>query len=78
MVIFGGGYAVGLLESLAWLADLDVVYWGDIDTHGFAILDRLRRHFPRLRSVLMDRATLRRTGPSGLLRAPQRPSPWTA
>jgi hypothetical protein len=38
--------------------DLDAVYWGDIDTHGFVILDRLRRHFPRLRSVLMDRATL--------------------
>jgi hypothetical protein len=58
IVIFGGGYAVGLLESLAWLVDLDAVYWGDIDTHGFVILDRLRRHFPRLRSVLMDRATL--------------------
>jgi hypothetical protein len=58
IVIFGGGYAVGLLESLTWLADLDIAYWGDIDTHGFAILDRLRRHFPRLRSVLMDRVTL--------------------
>jgi hypothetical protein len=58
IVIFGSGYAVGGLESLAWLADLDVVYWGDIDTHGFVILDRLRQHFPRLRSVLMDRATL--------------------
>ena len=58
IVIFGGGYAAGLLESLAWLADLDVVYWGDIDTHGFAILSRLRRHFPRVRSMLMDRGTL--------------------
>jgi hypothetical protein len=58
IVIFGGGYAVGLLDSLTWLADLDIAYWGDIDTHGFAILDRLRRHFPRLRSVLMDRVTL--------------------
>ena len=34
MVIFGGGYAVPALEPLGWLADLDVVYWGDIDTHG--------------------------------------------
>jgi hypothetical protein len=58
IVIFGGGYAIGLLEPLAWLADLDVVYWGDIDTHGFAILSRLRRRFPRLRSMLMDRGTL--------------------
>lgn len=59
MVIFGGGYAVPVLEPLGWLAELDVVYWGDIDTHGFAILSRLRRrHLPRARSMLMDRATL--------------------
>lgn len=36
----------------------DVVYWGDIDTHGFAILDRLRGHLPHARSMLMDAATL--------------------
>jgi hypothetical protein len=58
IVIFGGGYAVSLLEQLTWLADVDVVYWGDIDTHGFVILSRLRRHFPRLASMLMDRDTL--------------------
>ena len=58
MVIFGGGYAVPVLEPLGWLAGLDVVYWGDIDTHGFAILNRLRHHLPHARSMLMDRATL--------------------
>jgi hypothetical protein len=58
IVILGGGYALPVLESLAWLAALDVIYWGDIDTHGFAILNRLRHHVPRARSVLMDRATL--------------------
>jgi hypothetical protein len=58
MLIFGGGYAVSALQSLAWLADTDLVYWGDIDTHGFAILNRLRRRFPQTRSMLMDRATL--------------------
>jgi hypothetical protein len=58
MVIFGGGYAVRVLESLGWLAGLDLVYWGDLDTHGFAILHRLRECFPRARSMLMDRATL--------------------
>jgi hypothetical protein len=58
MVIFGGGYAVPVLESLGWLAGLDLVYWGDIDTHGFAILNRLRHHLPHARSILMDRATL--------------------
>ena len=58
IVIFGGGYAVQTLESLNWLASLDLVYWGDLDTHGFAILNRLRHHFPGARSMLMDRATL--------------------
>ena len=58
IVIFGGGYAVDVLERLDWLADLDLVYWGDLDTHGFAILNRLRRRFPHARSILMDRETL--------------------
>jgi hypothetical protein len=58
MAILGGGYAVPVLEPLGWLAGLDVVYWGDIDTHGFAILNRLRHHLPHARSMLMDRATL--------------------
>jgi len=58
IVIFGGGYAVQALESLAWLTRSDLIYWGDLDTHGFAILSRLRHSFPHARSMLMDRATL--------------------
>jgi hypothetical protein len=57
-VLLGGGYAVGRLAPLRWLSDRDVHYWGDIDTHGLAILDRLRASFPHVRSLLMDRATL--------------------
>jgi len=36
-------------------------YWGDIDTHGFAILDQLRGKFAQVESFLMflmDRQTL--------------------
>lgn len=58
MLVLGGGYAVSVLESLQWLGALDLVYWGDIDTHGFVILDRMRQRFPRVRSMLMDRTTL--------------------
>jgi hypothetical protein len=58
MVIWGRGYAVDALAPLRWLAELDVVYWGDIDTHGFAILSRLRGMFPAVQSMLMDRETL--------------------
>lgn len=58
LVMFGAGYTVGLAGSLPWLAGREVVYWGDLDTHGFAILNRLRAHCPQARSLLMDRRTL--------------------
>ncbi len=54
-----GGFEVDNVGRLRWLAEADILYWGgDIDTHGFAILDRLRAWLPRARSVLMDRETL--------------------
>lgn len=58
IVLWGKGFDVDRVGSLRWLSDADVTYWGDIDTHGFAILDRLRAWLPQARSVLMDRATL--------------------
>jgi hypothetical protein len=58
MVFWGKGFEVERIGRLRWLAEADVLYWGDIDTHGFAILDRLRARLPRARSVLMDRDTL--------------------
>lgn len=58
MVVFGGGYGIERLAQVDWLRDREVVYWGDIDTHGFAILDRLRAAMPHVRSLLMDEPTL--------------------
>lgn len=58
LVIWGKGFAVGQLRGVPWLAEANIHYWGDIDTHGFAILNRLRSTFPQVQSVLMDRATL--------------------
>jgi hypothetical protein len=58
VAILGSGYGALLLNTLIWLDDRDIVYWGDIDTHGFAILNRMRQRFPHVRSILMDRATL--------------------
>jgi hypothetical protein len=34
------------------------LYWGGIDTHGFAILDRLRASIPGAALLLMDENTL--------------------
>jgi len=58
MVIFGLGYGLDRLSEASWLRDVDVRYWGDIDTHGFGILNRLRRSLPNALSFLMDRETL--------------------
>jgi len=58
MVIFGGGYAIDRLRDIGWLRDRELIYWGDLDTHGFAILDRLRAYMPHTRSIMMDATTL--------------------
>lgn len=58
MVVLGLGHAVSLISAARWLGEREVYYWSDLDTHGFAMLDRLRASLPRARSLLMDRATL--------------------
>ena len=57
MVVFGAGYGFESLGQAQWLSGCRVLYWGDIDTHGFAILDELRSHFAHVESFLMDRST---------------------
>ena len=58
MVIFGAGYGFENFGAVEWLGDRKIHYWGDIDTHGFAILNQLRGFFPHAASLLMDRPTL--------------------
>lgn len=58
IAIFGSGYGWEALSRAHWLRQCTLHYWGDIDTHGFAILDQLRMHFSQVQSLLMDRATL--------------------
>ncbi len=58
VTIFGEGFRVSRAGRLPWLAKVPVHYWGDLDTHGFAILDQLRAWLPQTRSFLMDEQTL--------------------
>jgi hypothetical protein len=60
VVFMARGYAVDAFADIAWIRDVPVYYWGDIDTHGLAILDRLRGYLPQVRSIMMDEETLRR------------------
>ena len=58
ILLFGQGYALDVLGQIPWLNQQPLYYWGDIDTHGFAILNRLRNYLPHTQSLLMDTATL--------------------
>lgn len=58
IVVFGEGFKASTLDAVSWLAHRELVYWGDVDTHGFRILDQLRSRVPGVRSLLMDEVTL--------------------
>jgi len=54
IAIFGKGFQIGLLKNAHWLSDKQIIYWGDIDAHGFQILSQIRGYFPKTRSCMMD------------------------
>lgn len=59
VAVFGAGYGAGSrLSRLGWMHAVRVLYWGDLDSHGFAVLHQFRSAFPRASSLLMDADTL--------------------
>jgi hypothetical protein len=58
MVVFGRGYHFDQFRDCRWFSDVELYYWGDLDTHGFSILNEFRSIFGHARSILMDEATL--------------------
>lgn len=58
VAIGGTGFDPTMAAALPWLRDVPITYWGDLDSHGLAILHRFRNHLPQITSVLMDAATL--------------------
>lgn len=58
IAVHGAGYGVSSWAGeISWLRSAHLVYWGDLDSHGFAILSELRSVTPA-DSVLMDSMTL--------------------
>jgi hypothetical protein len=57
VTILGAGDAVARLSEIDWLASVRVVYWGDMDAHGFAALSHLRKRHRHAESLMMDLPT---------------------
>jgi hypothetical protein len=57
IAILGAGDAVSHLRQIPWLKQMRLLYWGDMDTHGFEALSSLRAHHQHTESVMMDVAT---------------------
>ena len=55
----GGGFNVSHLKDIEWLKSKQFYYWGDIDAHGFQILNQFRTYFPNTTAVMMDEKTLK-------------------
>ncbi|BCY09007.1 Wadjet anti-phage system protein JetD domain-containing protein [Actinoplanes sp. L3-i22] len=69
IVVEGGGKAAAaLLANVPWIRAAEhVVYWGDIDADGYAILDHFRAALAKpVASILMDAADLHRYARHGV------------
>ncbi len=75
VVFMGLGYGVGALARLSWVMRAPCTYWGDLDTHGLAILSRARLKLPHLESALMDEHTLLRHRDLWVSETPQYAAP---
>ncbi|MGO3760535.1 MAG: DUF3322 domain-containing protein [Glutamicibacter arilaitensis] len=60
VALHGGGYDVRWCAPIPWVAAANLLYWGDLDLDGLAILASLRSVRPDARSVMMDPSTLQR------------------
>jgi len=60
VALHGGGYDLRWCVPVPWVARAAILYWGDLDLDGLAILASLRSVRPDAQSVMMDPATLQR------------------
>lgn len=60
LALLGSGDAVSVFRQMDWLKQFRIVYWGDMDTHGFEALSLLRKHYAHTESVMMDVETYER------------------
>ena len=54
LCLYVGGYALLACKETEVLRNAEIFYFGDLDAHGFAILDKCRRLYPQTKSFCMD------------------------
>lgn len=59
MLVNGQGFGALRITAARGFAGKSIYYWGDLDVHGFEILDGFRCGLPETQSVLMDLKTVR-------------------
>jgi hypothetical protein len=57
LLFMAKGYSATEFAQIPFLKDTPCLYWGDIDTHGFKIINLVRKELPHLKSMLMDETT---------------------
>lgn len=60
VLAWGAGYRATDIVREPFFRAAPLIYWGDLDTDGYGILDGVRGAVPEVGSVLMDRATVQR------------------
>ena len=54
----GGGFSISLIQNIDWIKGKNIYYWGDIDEHGFEILNQFKTCFSGTKSILMEKRIL--------------------
>lgn len=58
LCVWGHGFTVTLLKQCGWICKKEILYFGDLDEHGFQILSDFRNFFSQTKSFCMDMQTL--------------------
>jgi hypothetical protein len=58
LAICSRGFAVNLLKGIPLFEKVKLLYWGDLDMHGFTILHQCRAIYQHVTSVMMDVETI--------------------
>lgn len=58
LVLFSKGHAVTQLFNIPLFARTKLFYWGDLDEHGFIMLNTFRRNYNHAKGIFMDQNTV--------------------